>query len=93
MGLVEGTSDGMVVGSLDGSSVIIGGLGTGAILGLSSIGDSVRKNVGVVVASVGKNVGMTVGALTMGTTAGVLTTTLVGESDIVGKNVGAAVGA
>ena len=79
----------MVVGSLDGSSVITGGLGSGKKLGLSSIGDSVGKNVGVVVASVGKNVGMMVGVLAMGTTVGVLRR----KSDIVGKNVVAAVGA
>jgi len=45
----------MVVGSLDGSSVNTGGLAwfcTGAIVGLSSIGDSIWENVGVV----GRNV-------------------------------------
>ena len=49
MGSVEGTFDGMMVGSRDGSSVNIGGLGTGAMLGLSSNGNSVGKNDGVLV--------------------------------------------
>ena len=54
VGSVEGTTDGIPVGSLDGSPVCEGGLFAGAISGLSSsMGDSVDENVGIAVVSVG----------------------------------------
>ena len=92
VGTVEGTFDGMVVGSRDGSSVNIGGLGTGAMLGLSSNGNSVGKNVGVLVC---KKEGASGGlVLSDGARDSLFVGKNVGDSrgDSVGKNVGTLVG-